>query len=148
MVPTVRDLSRELVERLAPAELPTFDVVAEPYLTDPRRAERRLRDHDDPMGFGLGDALAMVTPVVALVSGSVVAAVSDALADSVRATGAKVLRRVTGKKPKELPEPDLSAEKLAEIRELAFKRAVDLGMEHGRAEALADAVVGALVRRR
>ncbi|WP_436496293.1 hypothetical protein [Actinokineospora sp. HUAS TT18] len=146
MVPTVRDLARELVETLAPEELPTFDAVAEPYLTDPRRAERRLRDHDDPMGFGLGDALAMMTPVIALVSGSVVTALSDTLSDSLRSQGAKLLRKVT--KKKELPPAaEWSAEQLAEVREIALKRALDLGMKPGKAEALADAVVGALVRR-
>lgn len=59
MAPSARELAHELVETLAPDELPTFALVAEPYLGDPRRAEKRLRDHDDPMGFGLGHALAI-----------------------------------------------------------------------------------------
>lgn len=77
-VPSTEELARQLVEVLAPEELPTFAAVAAPYLEDARRAERRLRQaHDDPLGFGLGDVAVMATPVIALVSGSVVTALSD-----------------------------------------------------------------------
>jgi hypothetical protein len=66
-----------------------------------------------------------------------------------RSTGAKLLRKMTRKKPAELPEAasEWSAEQLAEVREIALKRAIDLGMKPAKAETLADAVVGALVRR-
>ncbi|MGH3864124.1 hypothetical protein [Actinokineospora sp.] len=149
MVPSARELAHELVETLAPEELPSFALVAEPYLTDPRRAEKQLRDHDDPMGFGLGDALAMATPVIALVSGSVVTALSDSVAASVRDAGGKLVRKLTRKKPVELPPAkEWTSEQLDEIREVALARALDLGMKKAKAETLADALVGALLRRR
>jgi hypothetical protein len=150
MVPSARELAHELVEALAPEELPSFALVAEPYLTDPRRAEKQLRDHDDPMGFGLGDALAMATPVIALVSGSVVTALSDSVAASVRDAGGKLVRKITRKaKPHELPAaPEWTPEQLDEIREVALARALDLGMKKAKAATLADALVGALLRRR
>ncbi|SDH83093.1 hypothetical protein SAMN05192558_105254 [Actinokineospora alba] len=147
MVPSARELAHDLVETLAPEELPSFALVAEPYLTDPRRAEKQLRDHDDPMGFGLGDALAMATPVIALVSGSVVTALSDSVAASVRDAGGKLVRKLTRKK--ELPPAqEWTPEQLDEIREVALARALDLGMKKAKAETLADALVGALLRRR
>jgi hypothetical protein len=142
------------VRKIAPEELPSFDVVAAPYLENPRQAERRLRQaHDDPLGFGLGDIVAMATPVIALVSGSVITAVSDSVGRAVRdgTTNAvrKAWRKVRGKPvpPLELPSTQLTAAQLAEVRQIALERALSLGMKRQKAEALADAVVAALVLR-
>lgn len=154
-VPSTEELARQLVEVLVPEELPTFAVVAAPYLEDARRAERRLRQaHDDPLGFGLGDVAVMATPVIALVSGSVVTALSEGVADSVRGAAGKLLhrwvhrvRRRAGRLAPQSPTTEWTTAQLAEVRQVAFTRAQDLGMKQGKAEALADAVVGALLRR-
>ncbi|HEY0641066.1 MAG TPA: hypothetical protein VGD67_25825 [Pseudonocardiaceae bacterium] len=155
-VPTAEQLARRLVTAVAPDELPAFDAVATPYLAEPAAAERRLRRaQDDPLGFGLGDVVAMATPVIALVSASVVTALSDGLADSMRAGGRSVLRRVRARfgggtvAPQALPAGGgWSAEQLAEVRRIALARATRLGMATENAEALADAVVGELLRQR
>ncbi|MET9630536.1 hypothetical protein ABZX92_23995 [Lentzea sp. NPDC006480] len=142
------------MRKIAPEELPSFDIVAAPYLESPEQAERRLRRaYDDPLGFGLGDIVAMATPVIALVSGSVITAVSDSVGKAVQdgTTNAvrKAWRKVRGKpeEPLELPSTDLTTSQLAEVRQIALDRALALGMEQPKAEALADAVVVALVLR-
>lgn len=153
-VRTADELARRVVRKIAPEELPSFDVVAAPYLETPEPAARRLRQaHDDPLGFGLGDIVAMATPVIALVSGSVITAVSDSLGKAVRdgTAGAlsKAWRKIRRKpqEPLELPSTPLTREQLAEVRQIALDRALSLGMKHQKAEALADAVVAALVLR-
>lgn len=154
-VPSVEELARQLVEALVPEEVPTFAVVAAPYLGDSRRAERRLRQaHDDPLGFGLGDVAAMATPVIVLVSGSVVTALAEGVADSVRSTAAGFLRRMVhrvrrrgGRLAPGSPTMEWTMDHLTAVRQVALTRAQDLGMEQSKAEALADAVVGALLRR-
>ncbi|MDT7788391.1 MAG: hypothetical protein QOF58_6810 [Pseudonocardiales bacterium] len=153
-VRTADELARRVVRKIAPEELPSFDVVAAPYLETPDQAERRLRRaYDDPLGFGLGDIVAMATPVIALVSGSVITAVSDSVGKAVRdgTTNAvrKAWRKVRGKpeEPLELPSTPLSTSQLAEVRQIALERALSLGMKRQKAEALADAVVAALVLR-
>ena len=153
-VRTADELARRVVRKIAPEELPSFDVVAAPYLETPEPAARRLRQaHDDPLGFGLGDIIAMATPVIALVSGSVITAVSDSLGKAVHdgATGAlrKAWRKLRGKpsKPLELPATPLTREQLAEVRQVALDRALSLGVTQQKAEALADAVITALVLR-
>ncbi|MEU0879071.1 hypothetical protein ABZ345_10770 [Lentzea sp. NPDC005914] len=140
--------------KIAPEELPSFDIVAAPYLESPEQAERRLRRaHDDPLGFGLGDIVAMATPVVALVSGSVITAVSDSVGKAVHkgTTSAlrKAWRKLRGKpaEPLELPSTPLTTTQLAEVRRIALERALSLGMKQQKADALADAVVAALVLR-
>ncbi|MCG8928415.1 hypothetical protein [Lentzea sp. CC55] len=153
-VRTVDELARRVVRKIAPEELPSFEIVAAPYLENPKQAERRLRQaHDDPLGFGLGDIVAMATPVIALVSGSVITAVSDSVGKAVQqgTTNAarKAWRKLRGKpaEPLELPSTPLTTPQLAEVRKTALERALSLGMEREKAEALADAVVTALVLR-
>ncbi|MFS8101070.1 hypothetical protein LFM09_28500 [Lentzea alba] len=153
-VRTADELARRVVRKIAPEELPSFDIVAAPYLESPEPAERRLRQaHDDPLGFGLGDIIAMATPVIALVSGSVITAVSDSLGKAVHDSTAGAVRKAWRKirrkpqEPLELPSTPLTREQLAEVRQIALERALSLGMKQQKAEALADAVVAALVLR-
>jgi hypothetical protein len=153
-VRTADELARRVVRRIAPEELPSFDVVATPYLESPKQAERRLRQaHDDPLGFGLGDIVELATPVIALVSGSVITAVSDSVGKTVRdgTAGAmrKAWRKVRGKsaEPLQLPSTPLTTAQLAEVRQIALDRALSLGMKRQKAEALADAVIASLVLR-
>ncbi|WP_434440053.1 hypothetical protein [Lentzea sp. E54] len=142
------------MRKIAPEELPSFDIVAAPYLESPRQAERRLRQsHDDPLGFGPGDIVAMATPVIALVSASVITAVSDSVGRAVRDGTAnaarKAWRKLRGKpaEPLELPSTPLTTAQLAEVRQIALERALSLGMKQQKADALADAVIAALVLR-
>jgi hypothetical protein len=153
-VRTAEELARRVVRKIAPEELSSFDIVAAPYLESPKQAERRLRQaHDDPLGFGLGDIVAMATPVIALVSGSVITAVSDSVGKAVRdgttSTARKAWRKLRGKpaEPLELPSTPLTKAQLTEVRQIALERALSLGMKQHKAEALADAVIAALVLR-
>jgi len=153
-VRTADELARRVVRKIAPEELSSFDIVAAPYLESPKQAERRLRQaHDDPLGFGLGDIVAMATPVIALVSGSVITAVSDsvgkAVSDGTTNAVRKAWRKLRGKPatPLELPSTPLTTAQLAEVRQTALERALSLGMEQQKADALADAVITALVLR-
>lgn len=153
-VRTAEDLARRVVRKIAPEELSSFGIVAAPYLESPKQAERRLRQaHDDPLGFGLGDIVTMATPVIALVSGSVITAVSDSVGKAVRDgttnTARKAWRKLRGKpvEPLELPSTPLTKAQLTEVRQIALERALSLGMKQQKAEALADAVVAALVLR-
>jgi hypothetical protein len=154
-VQPVEQLAREVVRLIAPEELVSFAEVSSPYLENPRRAERRWRKaHDDSLGFGVGDIAELVTPVIVLVSGSVVTALSDSLVDSVRGGVDRMVRRVFGRFRRRpaaealaLPVSELTEEQLSVVRTIALAHARKLGMGKAKAEVLADAIVGALVRR-
>ncbi|MFD9739504.1 hypothetical protein [Umezawaea sp. NPDC059074] len=146
---SVHDLAKRVVEAVAPGELASFEPVAAPYLDHPARAERRLRrGDDDPLGFGLGDAVEMVTPVVALVSGSVITALSDGFGEAVKGGVGKVFRKLTKRRAVEAPVRAWSEDELAKVRATALVRAKALGVREAKAEALADAIVVALLLER
>jgi hypothetical protein len=83
--------------------------------------------------------------VITAVSDSVGKAVRDGTADVVR----KAWHKLRGKQPEplELPSTPLTTSQLAEVRQIALQRALSLGMKQQKAEALADAVIAALVLR-
>ncbi len=152
----VEKLAREVVRLIAPEELVSFAEVSSPYLENPRRAERRWRKaHDDSLGLGVGDVAELVTPVIVLVSGSVITALSDSLAGSVRGGINRMTRRVVGRfrrrpaaKALALPGSELTEEQLSAVRTISLAHARKLGMGKAKAEVLADAIVGALMRGR
>lgn len=140
------ELARAVVEKIAPEELAAFDLVAAPYLTgvDTSKSSGDLE-------FGVVEAVATITPVVTVVCAAVSLAVLHGVEDEVRKTSGEVTRGVFRRlwrkrgQPQALAWPAWTREQLAEVRTVAVERAVSLRVELALAEAIADAVVGALV---
>jgi hypothetical protein len=134
------ELGRRLVAELAPAELPLFD---QTWQTLGRRPGRRSRRREEPLGFGLPEAGAML--VTAVASGVVSSVIQDLGKDFgswlVRAL-ARLRRRPAAVLPD--PLPPLSAPRLRQIRQTAHRRARKLGMTEAKASALADVLVSEL----
>ncbi|MER6579517.1 hypothetical protein [Nonomuraea sp. NPDC001023] len=138
-----KDLSRRVVTRIAPAELPLFD-----QTWDALGGRTRPRSHRDPLGFGLPGVDELL--VTAIVSGVVTTVLADVGKDVGSWTGRLIgrLRR----RPRELPEaqpagpPPLPPARLTEIRKVAYHKARRMGMSQAQADALADAVVSELAR--
>ena len=60
----VRDISRVVVARVAPAENASFRVVSDAYFAN---ANRRVPSRDggtEPLGWGVGEAVTLLTPIV------------------------------------------------------------------------------------
>ncbi|MFD6230534.1 hypothetical protein ACFWFZ_27280 [Streptomyces sp. NPDC060232] len=143
-------MARYLVARLAPDELALFDETAAAV---PRRGRRKHRRRDDPLGFGVADAAAVLFTTVAC---GVASEVAKSLAED---AGRRVadrtrgwLRRLRpGQRQGALADEaagedlaPLSEDTLAGVRGLAHRRAVLLGLPQDRAELLAEAVVAYL----
>jgi hypothetical protein len=137
-------LARTVVARLAPDELPAFDVLAAPYLrgTDTSADGGRLE-------FGVLDAVATVTPVVTLVCATVTGALLRGAEGELERFGGRATRgllRGLRRRPAPVAPPTtgLSHDQLARVRAVAYARATALGVEPDLAGVIADAVVGAL----
>ncbi|MFJ1707008.1 hypothetical protein [Kitasatospora sp. NPDC088346] len=140
----VRDLVRSVVEALAPEELPLVDGLRR---FDDATVVRRLSGRAgrrEPLGFGIGEVAALVTPVVWLVLDGVaqrmVAAAADRAAQGVTGT----LRRLFRRPVPAVAVPPLTREQLAEVRALVLAAAGQRRLSPGRAEEIADAVVARL----
>jgi hypothetical protein len=139
------ELSRDVLESLAPDELPFFDDV----VTDLRHQRKVIPDtrrRDEPLGFGT--ELSLLAPYVVTVMPAVVHFLSDVLAsvaEQEAAAGLEAVIRRLFRRPSDGPaRVNLTAEQGRQVREVTRGRAIAVGLDRERAELLADAVVGAL----
>lgn len=142
----VRDLVRQVVTEVAPEELPLLAGLAE---FDDATAVQRLGGEvrrREPLGFGLGEVAALVTPVVWLaVDQATQQIVGTWVQNRVARTGA-ALRRVFRRSASEpVVIPPLTREQLVLVQRSVLTMAAQRGLEPERAAVIADAVVTRLV---
>lgn len=152
--PAIAEVARDLVAQLAPQELPVFRANSQAYFTDPERALKSRAPKDDMLGFGAGEAVTFMTPVVLAVVtdvfGFLAAEIKKSIASEGAAAASDLIRRVFKKFRGREPEaadtaPPLRAEQIAQVRRLAFEKARQLKLSEPQAGLLADSLVGSLV---
>lgn len=147
MSATRREVVRDVIADTAPGELVLLDGMRslnDRHVTD---MMKRRGNHPDTLGFGLTDAVVLVTPVVWLVVDEVVrrgiGAATDSVLDRLRVPLRRLLRRSAGDAD---TVPALTAPQLETVHARVLELAADAGMERGSAGQLADAVVSRLAR--
>jgi hypothetical protein len=147
----IAELARLALDEAAPEELVLFPETAEEYFRDPQAVLDPKR-RDEALGFGLD--LAMLTPYVLAVATPVVqflaSTVAEAIGEESKPLVIRFVRRLL-RRPDPAPEvtepapPSLSTDQVRQVRELAYQRARNLGLDEDQAVLLADSVVGGLV---
>jgi hypothetical protein len=144
-------VSRALVASIAPEESALFRPLSTAHFEHPERRARAQKD--DMLGFGSGEVVAAVTPVVLTVVGQTLVYLRAELAktvahDAAAVLDAKVKALFHSSRPGDQPAGALlalSREQLAGVRGRAIQEAIVLGLSEERANLLADALVGSLV---
>ncbi|MFE2915850.1 hypothetical protein [Kitasatospora indigofera] len=140
----VRDVVRSVIAALAPEELPLVDGLRRfDDATVVRRLNGRSRRRE-PLGFGIGEVAALVTPVVWLVLDGVAQRMVSATVDRAAQGAAGALRRLLRRPAPAAQVPPLTREQLAEVRALVLAAAGQRDFPPERAAEIADAVVGRL----
>lgn len=143
-------LARHVVSEIAPEELPSFDLMARPYLAGV--SDTWTGKPDEPLEFGVVEAVAVVTPVVTLVCASVVNALLRGVEGELERTSGTATRRLLDRLLRRAPaEPEpapWTPEHLTRAHDVAVSRALALGVEPETARAIADSVVAALALER
>ena len=150
----VDEFAKQVLAEMAPEELAIFDETAEEYHQDPEGV-LSATGRDEAVGFGL--ELAMLTPYVLAVGGSVLAYLLKSVGEAAKKESQPVISdlvhrlfrrgRGTTQAPADQPdEPEatLSPQEAAEVRAVALARAQDLKLPAAQARLLADAIVGGL----
>jgi hypothetical protein len=142
----VSELAEIAVEAVAPEELALFEETTEDYFRDPD-ATLRADGRDEAVGFGLD--LALLTPYILAVATPVVhllaTLIQDSIKEEVKPSIAQVVRRLLRREAAPSTEiPPLTDAQRRQVRVTAYDRARNLGLDEGRANVLADAVVGGL----
>ncbi|WP_406316791.1 hypothetical protein OHA77_06280 [Streptosporangium sp. NBC_01639] len=143
----VRDVVRDVVAELAPEELPLVDGLAayDDSVVVPklRRSGRRR----EPLGFGWGEVVGLMTPVVWLVLDQMAERLADTAVDGAvrKARGLRRwLRR--GRRPAAATIPPLTEGQLATLRQDLLDQLKQRGLEEQAAEQIVDAIVRRLAR--
>ncbi|MFF5217489.1 hypothetical protein [Micromonospora sp. NPDC000442] len=141
----MQDVVRDVVVEVAPEELP---LVAGLARFDEATVVRRLGrwgGRREPLGFGAGEAAALVTAVVWLAVDQSVRRLGDAATDSLLWRMKALLRRLFRRRAEPATVPALTPEQLGEVRRRVLEVAAQRGLERDRADTIADAVVARLV---
>jgi hypothetical protein len=144
---TARDLARLVVSQVAPEELPVFGVIADASLADPGRMLGSRDDVRERLGFGVGEAVALITPFAILVANEVVGYLTKCALDAGRTAVGRLFARKS-KRPGQPVDQDpplhLRDDQLRELRRIVVAKAVQLGLPQPKAELLADAFAGSV----
>ena len=141
---TAWDVVRDVVAQVAPEELPV--VVGLSRFGDQsvsRRLAKRAK-HTERLGFGLDEAVVLVTPVAWTALQEVVKRMAGSAADTLVGRLKAAARRVLRQKTHPQPLPRFGTLELAEVRRRVLEAAASSGVAEKRATLLADSVVGRL----
>lgn len=155
----VTRLARAAVAQAAPEELPLFRATSEAYFNDPDSLERQASG-DDMLGFGVGEALVLVTPIALSVAREVLDFVVDEVRARARDAGKEAIDRLVerlrgdgdehaaGRAAPPAPTaddvPGLTVEQLRQVRALAVEKAQQFALPPEKVTLLADSLVGSL----
>ncbi|MGH4002614.1 MAG: hypothetical protein ACRDSO_00670 [Pseudonocardiaceae bacterium] len=144
----VRSLSRRVVDRAAPEELPLFRLVTDAYFSQATGKPAGRRNRDEMLGFGVGEVVVLLTPFVLPVVSTVLEYLATEVAAAAGARGKEAVGRLLRRLFRQTEAPDgpvpLSREQLDHVRRLAFQKARQLDLPEAKADLLADSVVGSL----
>ncbi|XQE77890.1 hypothetical protein ACN24L_02450 [Streptomyces microflavus] len=140
----VRDLVRSVVASVAPEELPLVEGLCR---FDDVTVTRRLGRKDgrrEPLGFGIGEVAALVTPVVWLVLDGVAQHMVDTTVTHTSQGVRGVMRRLLRRPASVAAVSALTRNQLVQVRALILAAAQQRGLPAERADEIADAVVARL----
>lgn len=136
----VRSLGLELVTRLVPEELPLYPSLVSQF-EGTANGGRNEASGDQMLGFGAGDLVLLMTPVIL----SFTRSFWDALvAEAAHNALSAVVRQLQLLRAGHQNPPPLSAEQIELVRKVAEQQARRLDIPKDKAGLLSDALAGAL----
>ena len=88
----VSEIGRDLIRQLAPEEMPLYRANSEAYFEDPEGALSGQQGKDEMLGFGAGQVVSLLTPIVLSVAVEVVRFVTAHAKESLKEEGASLIQ--------------------------------------------------------
>lgn len=150
----IADVAHDIIAQTEPGELPLFRAISTEYFKRPTEAAKNQSGGDELLGFGIGDAVPLVTPAMLVVMTQVVAFLTEVVRQSFVEESANLVNeqvrsmfkkfRLEGERDELAPAP-LTREQLVQIHKQAYEKFLQLKLSESRANNLADAVVASLI---
>jgi hypothetical protein len=139
----IADVSRRLVAQFAPEELGLFPELLADYFARPNPVVPL--PSDDPLAFGIGDAVVAFTPIVASMATAALSFVYSETAKAFAQEAASVVKSSVKGMFGRPSAPRLTPAQLAQVRAVALDAGIKRGLRPDRAGQIADALIGAIV---
>ena len=144
------DLAREVVERVAPQELPRFSATSDAYFASGERVSRA--EGDDMLGFGGTEVVTFVTPIVLAAVTRAIDFASEPAKESVQsgisaliAAFVRWLKRKIGRKEERVGRVQpLTQEQLLRARTVVLQTLGQHAFPADKQELVADVLIGKL----
>ena len=122
-----------------------------PIFKDPAKTLADQKARDELLGFGMAEAVTLITPIVLAVSGDVIKFLFEEAQKAMQSEGTSMINdtvkswfsKFRQKDDKKSPSP-LTAEQLEQVRKITIKKAQQLKLSEKNTKMLADAIVGSL----
>jgi hypothetical protein len=138
----IQEVSKCIVAEVDPEELALFDELMESYFANPHPSST---ERDDPLGFGLGELVSLVTPAAGAAVSAVLTYILNEAIETIQEEGARaVTERIRDWLNSEPAAKALTAEQLKRIQEITIQQAELFDMDTTKARLIASALVGSL----
>lgn len=144
------DLARMVIEQLAPQELPLFRATSEAFFQNPRMAMRSQAGKDEMLGFGAGEAMTYLSPILMIAASKVVEFAMEPAKEPIQQRLGDLMTRILvkiglAKKPDVVGTiQPLTPAQLARARQLAIETLQQYNVPKDTCDLVADALVGKL----
>ena len=138
----IQEVSKGIVAQVDPEELALFDELMESYFANPHPSST---EKDDPLGFGLGEFVSLVTPAAGAAVSAVLTYILNEVIETAQEEAARAItERIRDWLNAEPAAKALTAEQLKRIQEITIQQAELFDMDTTKARLMASALVGSL----
>jgi AcrR family transcriptional regulator len=138
----IQEVSKRIVAEVDPEELVLFDELMESYFANPHPSSP---EKDDPLGFGLGEFVSLVTLAAGAAVSAVLTYILNEVIETIQEEGARAItERIRDWLNSESAAKALTAEQLKRIQEITIQQAELFDMDTTKARLMASALVGSL----
>jgi hypothetical protein len=150
----IADAAREVIAQTEPGELPLFQAISTQYFKRADKILKKQSGKEDLLGFGIAEAMSVVTPAVLVVTTWLVIFLAEEAAKSIAEKSVSLITKQVKKRFKKFSKedtkdesalPPLTHEQIAYVRQQAYEKFLQLNLSETRANRLADAVVASLI---
>jgi hypothetical protein len=151
----ISDLAHDLVTQISPQELPLFRANSTAYFQNPEKTLKGQKGKDEMLGFGAGEAITFMTPIILAVTTEVISFISQELKSSLETESSsfindavkglfKKFHSTDNEKKERAKIPPLTPKQLTQVKKLAIQKAHQLKLADDKAILLADLITGSL----
>ena len=147
----IHSISKNVIEKISPQELLLFQATSDAYFKNPQKTLKELKEKDEMIGFGPGESLTLLAPIVLAVTTEMVKfaigilqeAAKDDLKDKVRENlFSKFSNRFfQNSNPTEHEISSLTNEQREQLRQVTFEKARQFNLPEDQAKQLSDCIV-------